>query len=84
MLCYGFATVLIKCKRIWIWYRYGNILNALSVLLLLGTSIALAEDTKWLITTEPVEPVFSPDATEIVLGVNYATDPQAPQPLDLA
>ena len=48
---------------------------ALSVLLLLGTSIALAEDTKWLITTEPVEPVFSPDATEIVLGVNYATDP---------
>ena len=47
----------------------------LSVLLLLGTSIALAEDTKWLITTEPVEPVFSPDATEIVLGVNYATDP---------
>ena len=49
--------------------------TALSVLLLLGTSIALAEDTKWLITTEPVEPVFSPDATEIVLGVNYATDP---------
>ena len=48
---------------------------ALSVLLLLATSIALAEDTKWLITTEPVEPVFSPDATEIVLGVNYATDP---------
>lgn len=51
--------------------------TALSVLLLLGTSIALAEDedTKWLITTDPVEPVFSPDATEIVLGVNYATDP---------
>ena len=49
---------------------------ALTVLIIYNPSIAsAAEDAKWLISTDPVDPSLSPEATELVLGVNYATDP---------
>jgi hypothetical protein len=49
---------------------------ALTILIIYNPSVAwAAEDTKWLISTDPIDPSLSPEATELVLGVNYATDP---------